>query len=596
MLDVIVVVVYFFFLMLIGWLFRTFSKDTNDYFKGGGKMLWWMVGATAFMTQFSAWSFTGAAGKAFTDGLSVMVVFLGNAFGYFANYLFFAAKARQMRVVTPIEGVRLRFGKVNEQVFTWATVPYSILQAGIWLNGLAIFVAAVFKISMPTTIVITGLIVVLMSASGGAWAVIASDFLQMVIIMAVSFVASMVAIAKSGGITPILANGLPEQPLTGPGINYIGLFVIWVIASFAKQFMTTNNMVDAYRYMCAKDTKNARKAALLAGVLMLVGPIIWFLPDWFVAANYPNTDAWNLERLGKSIKDATYYIFVHNELPAGMVGLMMAAMFAATMSSMDSALNRNAGILVRNVYKVFINKDADEIKMLKIGKVCTLFLGGIIIMVGLFLNSFQNASLFNLMMMVSSLIALPMLIPALFGYFIKKTPDWAAWATILVGAAVSYFVAFVVTPEMIQNIMHLPVALTAREFSDLQSLTLGVCLHACITLPFFLLSQLFFKGYSKERQEEVNLFFRNVETEVISNEEKDNNLDNKQRAMLGKLILTMGLAIILLVAVPNPLSQRLVFIGVGGIVAVIGIGLLLSVKHIPKKTNLLEKNNNLRKE
>lgn len=588
MLDVIVVVVYFFFLMLIGWLFRTFSKDTNDYFKGGGKMLWWMVGATAFMTQFSAWSFTGAAGKAFTDGLSVMVVFLGNAFGYFANYLFFAAKARQMRVVTPIEGVRLRFGKVNEQVFTWAAVPYSILQAGIWLNGLAIFVAAVFKISMPTTIVITGLVVVLMSATGGAWAVIASDFLQMVIIMAVSFVASMVAIVKSGGIVPIFANGLPEQPLTGPGINYVGLFVIWVIASFAKQFMTTNNMIDSYRYMCAKDTKNARKAALLAGVLMLVGPIIWFLPDWFVAANYPNTDAWNLASLGKSIKDATYYIFVHNELPAGMVGLMMAAMFAATMSSMDSALNRNAGILVRNVYKVFINKDADELKMLKIGKVCTLFLGVIIIMVGLFLNSFQNASLFNLMMMVSSLIALPMLIPALFGYFVKKTPDWAAWATILVGAAVSYFVAFIVTPEMIQNILHLPFELTAREFSDLQSLTLGVGLHACITLPFFLLSQLFFKGYSKERQEEVDLFFSNVETEVVTNEEEDNNLDNKQREMLGKLILTMGIAIMLLILVPNPFSQRLVFISVGGIVAVVGIGLLVSVKQIPEQTNMLE--------
>lgn len=171
MLDVVVVVVYFVFLMAIGWLFRTFWKNTSDYFKGGGKMLWWMVGATAFMTQFSAWSFTGAAGKAFSDGLSVMVVFLGNALGYFANYLFFAAMSRQMRVVTPIEGIRLRFGKVNEQVFTWAAVPYSIIQAGIWLNGLAIFVAAVFDIPMSTTIVITGLIVVLMSASGGAWAV-----------------------------------------------------------------------------------------------------------------------------------------------------------------------------------------------------------------------------------------------------------------------------------------------------------------------------------------------------------------------------------------------------------------------------------------
>ncbi len=141
---------------------------------------------------------------------------------------------------------------------------------------------------------------------------------------------------------------------------------------------------------------------------------------------------------------------------------------------------------------------------------------------------------------------------------------------------------------MIQNILHLPFELTAREFSDLQSLTLGVGLHACITLPFFLLSQLFFKGYSKERQEEVDLFFSNVETEVVTNEEEDNNLDNKQREMLGKLILTMGIAIMLLILVPNPFSQRLVFISVGGIVAVVGIGLLLSVKKIPEQTNMLE--------
>lgn len=583
MLDVIVVVIYFVFLMAIGWLFRTFSKNTSDYFKGGGKMLWWMVGATAFMTQFSAWSFTGAAGKAFSDGLSVMVVFLGNAIGYFANYLFFAAMSRQMRVVTPIEGIRLRFGKVNEQVFTWAAVPYSIIQAGIWLNGLAIFVAAVFDIPMSTTIVITGLIVVLMSASGGAWAVIASDFLQMVVIMAVSFVASMVAIVKSGGIAPIFQNGLPESPLTGPGYNYMALFVVWIIASFAKQFMTTNNMIDSYRYMCAKDSKNARKAALLACALMFVGPVIWFLPDWFVAANYPNTDAWNLASLGKSIKDATYYIFVHNELPAGMVGLMMAAMFAATMSSMDSALNRNAGILVRNFYKVFINKDADENKMLKVGKVSTLVLGAVVIAVGLFLNSLENTNLFNLMMMVSSLIALPMLIPSLLGFFVKKTPDWAAWATIVVGAAVSYFVAFIVTPEMIEGVLHLSAPLTAREFSDMQSLTLGVVLHACITLPFFLLTQLFYKGHSKERQEEVDLFFSNISTEVVAQEEDGEDLDNQQRGMLGKLILTVGASVLLLLLVPNPLADRLVFVCVGGIIMLIGAGLLLSSRQGMKK-------------
>lgn len=129
--DILVILVYFVFLIVIGWAFRSFSQNTSDYFKGGGKMLWWMVGATAFMVQFSALVFTGIAGKALTDGLSVMMVFFGNAFGYFCNYLFFAAKSRQMRVVTPMEGMRLRYGKVNEQVFIWCNVPNSVLSAAI---------------------------------------------------------------------------------------------------------------------------------------------------------------------------------------------------------------------------------------------------------------------------------------------------------------------------------------------------------------------------------------------------------------------------------------------------------------------------------
>lgn len=584
MVDVVVILVYFAFLIAIGWIFRTFSSSTSDYFKGGGKMLWWMVGATAFMTQFSAWTFTGAAGKAFTSGFAVLAVFFGNAVGYLGNYLFFAAKSRQMRVVTPIEGVRLRFGKVNEQAFTLASLPISIIQAGIWLNGLAIFAAAVFNVSMSTTIVVTGAIVVLMSVTGGAWAVVASDFLQMIIIMAVSFVATIVAVTKAGGVGEIFATGLPtENIFCGEGYNVMWLFVAWALASFAKQFLSTNNMIDSYRYMCAKDTKNARKAALLACGLMFVGPLLWFIPAWFVAGYYPDTATWGLDSLGSSITDATYYVFVRNELPVGMVGLMMSAMFAATMSSMDSALNKNSGIFVRDVYKVFIDKEVSDEKMLKLGKIMTLCFGMIIIVVGLFISSLENTSLFNITTMVGSLIALPMLIPTLFGFFVKKTPDWAAWGSLVVGACVSYFIAFVCTPEMVEGFLHLAEPLTSTEFSDMTSLTLGVVLHGCITLPFFLLSQLFYKGHNEERQAEVDLFFKNVTTEVIADEAEAEESDNKQRKTLGGLLAVAGAFIMLMVFIPNVFVERFVFIGVGAIVLAAGLGLMKSVSITEKK-------------
>lgn len=582
LLDVSIVFVYFGFLIAIGWAFRNFSKDTSDYFKGGGKMLWWMVGATAFMTQFSAWTFTGAAGQAFRNGLSPVVLFLGNALGYFFNYLFFAAKARQMRVVTPIEGIRMRYGKVSEQVFIWANVPTSILQAGIWLNALAIFVAAVFEISMPVTIIITGIVVVVMSATGGAWAVVASDFLQMLVVMAVSIVAAGVAIIKSGGITPIFQNGLPEGEPFGPGYFHIGLLIAWIILTFTKQFFSTNNMIDSYRYLCAKDTKNARKAALLACGLMLIGPFIWFIPNWFVAATNPNPELWNLANLGKNIKDASYYVFVKNELPAGMVGLMMAAMCAATMSSMDSALNRNAGIFARNFYKVLINKNADEEKLLDIGKKTTFVFGAIIIATGVFLNNLKGISLFDMILMISSLLALPVLIPSILGYFVKETPDWAGWATILVGGLVSAFIMFGITPELIEKVLQLSEPLTTREFAEMKSLTLGMGLHLCITIPFYFITKLFYKGYTPERKKEIEEFFKNISTEVIAEENPENDeFDNQQRGILGKIILAFGASGLILVLVPNPLSGRLVFVAVCTIIMIVGWGLYLSSK--PKK-------------
>ncbi|GAA0178920.1 Na+:solute symporter [Clostridium sediminicola] len=582
--DILVVIVYFAFLVAIGWLFRTFTSSTSDYFRGGGKMLWWMVGATAFMTQFSAWTFTAAAGKAFTDGWAVVIIFFGNAVGYLCNYLFFAAKARQMRVVTPIEGIRLRYGKVNEQVFTWATMPSSILSAGIWLNALAVFVSAVFDISIPHTIIVTGLVVVIMSVTGGSWAVVASDFMQMVIIMAVSTVATIVAVVKSGGVTPILEKGLPDMPIVGQNVNYVFLFGAWVIAVFAKQFLTTNNMIDSYRYICAKDTKNARKAALLACCLMFIGPVIWFIPSWFVAANYPDPSTWGLAMLGKKVKDATYYVFVRNELPTGMVGLMMSAVFAATMSSMDSALNRNAGIFVKNFYRPIINKNADDKKMLIISKILTLIFGTIIIFVGLFLNNLKGSSLFEMMMMITTLVSFPILIPSILGFFVKKTPDWAGWGTVLVGMAVSYFIAFVITPEMMQKFLGLAEPLTSREFGDMRSITLGVALHLGITMTFFLMSQLFYKGHSEERQKEVDLFFYNTNTEVVADYDDETEVDNKQRLMLGRLIQAGGAGIIALLLIPNPLWGRIVFIAVGGIVLLVGTVLVKSVTVVEKKT------------
>jgi len=166
--DYAVLIFYFGYMLAISWVFRRFVTNVSDYFRGGGKALWWMVGGSAFMVQFSAWTFTGAASKAYTDGWPIIIIYLGNSLGFMVNAWHFAPKFRQLRVITGVEAIRQRFGRVSEQFFTWLQIPFGLLQAGIWLNSLGVFFAAVFGLDLGWTIAGTGAVVLIMALLGGA--------------------------------------------------------------------------------------------------------------------------------------------------------------------------------------------------------------------------------------------------------------------------------------------------------------------------------------------------------------------------------------------------------------------------------------------
>jgi len=577
--DIIVVLAYFVFLIAIGWLFRSFSTSTSDYFRGGGKMLWWMVGATAFMTQFSAWTFTGAAGKAFTDGFAIVILFLANAFGYFMNWAYFAPKFRQLRVVTAIDAIRKRFGRTSEQFFTWGSIPDSIISSGVWLNGLAIFVAAVFNIPMETTIIATGLVLLIMSVTGGSWAVVASDFVQMLVIMAVTITCAIAAYFHGGGLVNIVDN-FNGDFMMGSDLNYVSIFVLWIVFIFVKQFGVMNNSINAYRYLCAKDSENARKAAGLACILMIIGPVIWFLPPWYVNAFVTDSDI--VTQLAGNA-DTAYLVFVQQVMPAGMVGLLMAAMFAATMSSMDSALNRNAGIFICNFYSPVIRKEqASEKELMFASRVATVAMGFIVIAIGLFINSLKDLSLFDIVLNIGALIGFPMLIPVLLGMWIRNTPDWSGWATLIVGGFVSYIFGIALTADHIESIFNLDTALTVREWNDLK-VGLSLAAHVVITGGFFLSTYFFFKPRSEERQAEIDELFHDWNTPVVAESIAQQNLDTKQRSILGNLITVAGFGIITMALIPNEPSGRGLFVLCGSMVLVAGI-LLIQAARKPAST------------
>lgn len=564
--DYAVIAFYFMFMLVMGGLASRFVKNSSDYFRGGGQMLWWLVGAGAFMTQFSAWTFTGAASKAYSEGWPILVIYLGNAVGFFANAAYFAPRARQMRVVTAIQAVRQRFSKANEQVFTWLQIPLGTLYAGIWLNGLCVFLSAAFGFNLEQTIVLTGLVVVVMTLLGGSWAAIAGDFIQMLILMPVTVVAAYLALREVGGVSAFVER-LPAGHLNIGAVFDSPLMMVWVIAILLKQFISTNNVLDASRYLCVKDGSHARKAATLASVLFLVGPIVWFIPPMAASILYPDLGA--MFPGLKNPSEGAFLAISVDTMPAGMIGLLLCGILAATMSSMDSGLNKNAGFFVKNFYHTVLRPQATERELVMAGKTTTGVLGLLVILAGINFSRMEGIGLFDLMLRFGTLVAVPYTIPLVLCVFVKRTPAWSGWSTVIVGLVVSMLTTHFLDAKWLEGALQLAQPLTKNEASY-WTIAIGLFLNVAAGTAWFLGTLAFWKHAPMVEREQIDAFNARMLVPVEYEREEGANSDYAQASLLGNLSLAYGGFINLLALIPNPVSGRLSFLFCGSVVVAVG--------------------------
>jgi len=310
---------------------------------------------------------------------------------------------------------------------------------------------------------------------------------------------------------------------------------------------------------------------------MAVGSIIWFIPPWASAILYPDAAAAYPE-LGNKASDAVYLVFARNAMPVGTVGLLLAGLFAATMSSMDSALNKNSGIFVRSIYQPYLDKRQKSVSdqfLLNISRLLSLVSGILVIALALYFKSLKELSLFDLMMSLSAMIQVPILIPLLLGIFVKHTPKWAPWVTVLLGLFVSWFMLNILTPAVFADWLGIE-PFTRREATDM-NLILTIGGQVFITGGFFCLTSLLYKEstdpYVKQRED----FFEDLETPIIADFEQD-AYDQQQRHKLGAMVTFMGAGLTVMVLIPNPLWGRVTFLLCGLVILTIGQLLRRSAK------------------
>lgn len=565
--DYIIIGFYLVFMLAIGLVFRRMSKDTSDYFRAGGAMPWWLTGTSAWIFSFTAWTFTGAAGKVYESGLLVLCVFYSTILGLLVAFGVTCLRFRRMRVITWMEAVRLRYGPFTEQFYTWIKLPLLLLFSGVALNAIGVFMSAVFHLPMETMLIILGAVVTIVAFAGGSWAVLASDFVQAFLIVTITICTAIMTLAHDqiGGLGGLL-DKVPKAHLNWTELARPELIIVWVIATLWLKFSDENNMERATMYLMTRSDKDARRMVLIPLIGTLLGPLIWFIPSMAATILHPNlaADYPNL----KQPHEAAFLSVAMDVMPQGLLGLLLSAMLGATVTSMDAGLNKNVGIAIRSLYKPVFVPHATEKHLLVAGKICTLIFGVIIILVALTVNKFRDTNLFDFVNQLAANLLMPLALPLIYGLFYKRTPGWSAWSTGLVAGLASWLLGTYITPEIFQQWMGWTTPLNGDEKTYLKLAITTIGGTVIIGSAWYFMTSLFYKAAPAAEQERIEDFFTNLHTPVDKH-----GVEGVQTAiykLLGALCMVYGGFILLLMAIPNKGSGRLQFLFCGGVMFTVG--------------------------
>ncbi|WOO43404.1 sodium:solute symporter family transporter [Rubellicoccus peritrichatus] len=596
--DWVVVVSYLGVMLSIGMICKALNKDSSDYFRGGGSMLWWMSGLSTIMSSISLWTFSAAGVRVYNTGFFQILTYFMALIGMPLLIFYFAKRFRRMRVITSADAVRRRYGRASEQFWVWVSVPIGIFYSGMALHIIAIFVGAAIGIEIEYTVIALGAVITLMALTGGAWAVSVSDFVQgMITFVVVTIVCVRVfMLPEVGGVTGFFDKLPPEMT----DFNLWSRPAIWIpllVVTAISNLLRVANINDSGSYFLkVKNDREATRQAIMQAFTPFL-PLMVFLPIMACTWVIPDLQS-ALPNLEEKATEGAYVAIAMKVLPTGMLGLLVCAIFAVQMSSLDTGLNKNAGFLVCNFYRDILRPNASEKELVRVGMLFTLLFGILIIVIGLFITKFRTLNIFQFSMLLSTLLQLPMVVPMVMGLVVKRTPGWSAWSTVIIGMGLGFLINFVwltdaTDTQNFAKFLGMNEPLNDIEATDLRFFTGWLAINI-ISYAWYFSTSLFYKRTSEAFKTEVNAFFEDMRTPIIDIEHgkyddaqhQAMNLDASQYRIIGLLCMMCGGAIMLGTFIPNTLNDRMLFIYGGGTVVGIGTFLYMRYRRLMTKVKL----------
>lgn len=571
--DYIVIAGYFVILLGTATYFSKKMKLSSDFFTAGGNMPWWLAGISFFMASHSALSFVMYGELGYKYGITSILLFQCTLPALFLAGLYIAKRWRRSRTATPIQFLERRYSLYIRQALAWTGFPLRIIDDALKIFSTAIFLYVGMKVdvlSLSNVITMVGIIMVVYAMLGGQQGVIITDFLQFIVKMVIVVIILVLAVIRFTDTT-VAATPLPEwfmNPFAGTyqPLNYIAFLILMLVS-----MNTAWSLV--HKYNCVSTERDAQKVAWTVAVLNFFAPILFFTPAILARSILPD------------LADAKYSYaeLAFTVLPTGMMGMLVAGMFASTISTMGSEFNVLAGILTNDLYKRLIKPNASEKELVIVGRLATIVIGILIIGMSILLTILKGLNIFDIMLKAFGALMPATALPIFVGFFWRKITARGALTGLITGAIsgiglvfLNLYVTGLYQQEMISD---MSIQYWLRQGWD----SIAILVNIVITLAAMYIGSVINRPSSDENGR-VEEYFTGLATPIQAETGTDTTASYRSNLqVMGIGTILFGALMILVGSLQwvaaHDMTSILLNIGTGGVVALIGGAIHLRTKH-----------------
>jgi len=424
-------VVFAVMIFAIGLVFtRSGSKNGQAFFEAGGETPWWINGLSLFISYFSAGTFVVWGSIAYKQGLVANSIQLTMAVSGILTALFIAGKWKKTGAKTAAEFIGKRFNTGTQQFYTYLILLLSLFNTGAVLYPVGKMVSAATPLSLNMCIVIIGVIIVLYTAAGGLWAVLVTDVVQFVVLLAAVLIVVPAAFKEVGGVNGFVGNAPPDffhffsQDYT---LGFMLAFIVY------QTVYIGGNWSYVQRYTSVASERNAKKVAYLFGALYLVSPVIWMLPPMIFRVIHPGLTGLQPEN--------AYMLLCQRVLPAGLIGLVLSGMVSATSSKANTTINLAATVFAKDVYLKLLRPKASEKEQILVGRLFTLVFGVCTILVAMVIP--QAGGIVEVVLSIASIAGSALFAPVIWSLYSRRQTAFSVVTVTVVALSINMFFKFI---------------------------------------------------------------------------------------------------------------------------------------------------------